>query len=189
MANRSENRGVGRRKDGAFVPAEQLIQVGIKMAPDEVAAAERRDARRDDGGRGPAMRTALAQVEAILAWTLASVNLAPAHRAQLGLLLDELDVIGDAALQGMRLDGQARACHRDELAELLQVPEEDLTPAVALLEREGLVLVRPGLPAPTARKGTPAPPERFLVLAVDPPAGGPGAARLERLALARTHAT
>lgn len=183
MANRSDNRGTGKRADGTFVPKEQLHQAGVKMSPSDVALVEARNVRRQDGGLGPAFRSALTQVEALLGWMRDTRTLQPGVRAQIGVLLDEPDVVADATLTVLRAEGQLRAAHQDELAKALDVPQTEVERAVTILQGEQLVTVRAGLPGLVGANAAPADAPRVLVLATEPPADGPGAARLTRLGL------
>lgn len=187
--NQGPLRGHGARRDGAFVPAEACKNIGIRMSPAELECAERREARRGEGGLGPALRSALLQVEALrelLITERSTSALAPSMRARLGWVLDELEVMADATIEVLVGTG-ARAGYRDDLAITLGLPEEDLIPVLALLEREGLVLVRAGLPPLGSRApAAPAPasvPERVLVVAQTRPPTGAAAARLARLGL------
>jgi len=143
MANRTQwNRGVGRRKDGTFVPAADMVFVGIKMSPHEVALVDSRNRRRHDGGRGPALRSALQSVEDLQGWvrSVPAEGLDVFTRAQLGLILDESDVVADAVL--VALEHAAGVASRQRLTDELGLEFEDLEGPLAILAAEGLLEAR-----------------------------------------------
>lgn len=162
--NRSANRGIGRRKDGTHVDPKDRVFVGVKMTPAEAALTDLRDERRDDGGRGPTLRTALVQVEDLRAWAHEDRTLTATQRATVGLLLDEPTLIADAVLEV--LADNPDGVTGEELADALLLEVEEIQSAVQILAAERL-LVQQG----------------ELLMAVDPPASGPGADRMGRLGL------
>lgn len=139
--------------------------VGVKMGPEEITLLKARDARRKDGGSGPALRSALQQVEALLAWAEDDLELTPRLRARLGMFLDEDGPVADAVLEVL-LGEQLEATNQADVAGALALAEADLAPALLLLEQEGLIRRRDA-----------------WIVPLEPSGAGPGASRLLRLGL------
>lgn len=139
-SNKTPRRGVGKRDDGTYTPGGGF-RATVRLNQQELAALAARARRHklDGAGgiNGPGLRHALAACDRVLAWATAAApaELGHALRAQLGVLLDEPELVADALALAM-LDATGGA----ELLELARTPAPSsvVERAAALLADEGL---------------------------------------------------
>lgn len=142
-SNKSPRRGVGRRDDGTYTPGGGF-RATVRLNQDELAALAARARRHEldgaGGAIGPALRHALRSCDRVLTWATAAppAELGHALRAQLGVLLDEPELVADAVLLAL-LDAASGAIELGDVATVIGQPPDVYGRALAELRGEGLV--------------------------------------------------